>query len=992
MRKISLQTGLAILICITSIGIFVFVKSSIGSRLPEQERDEEKEERDAGIDKELSQWWWSKGYPDPRNIDGKYAKAWERALEMRQAESYNVKMAEGTNASSGILFSNGNWAPIGPSQNIGGRILSIAIDPSNGSNLFIGAASGGIWKSTNGGGSWQSVSTGFPVLGVSSIIINPVNANILFAGTGEVYRLDSVPANPNPNTTGFNVWKTRGTYGVGILKSTDGGATWSQVFVKNEVNMFAIQKLKFNPLNPNTIYACATDGLYRSTDGGTTWNLVLGKAYVSDVVIDARDTTQLVIGVGNLQNTDKGVYKSTNNGTAWTKITSGLPASFQGFIRFDNVPSRGNRDTIIASIGVSEAAGVDELYRSVNFGTTWTVLPGSTHTQWQYWCAHALAIDPSNTDNLIYAGVSVYSYTVSGSNSGSIAGNVHSDIHDIKFDPSNSNNVYITCDGGVYKSTDGGNNFSQIDNGLQAVQFYASVGYSMTSNILVGGLQDNGVVMYNGSTWNTYPGGYGDGAACFIDPTSNNNILTSGDARCVYLSNNGGASASQVLPYWGSVGDSRTAFVAPLAISKSNNQVMYVATDNLHVSTNGGATWSGSALGRGAPATTPNNFIDKIHKTGIALAISPTNAKKLYVSVSPFAQYDNDQDNLYYTPSANVLKTTTGNTPFTSIMGSSPNNLPDRYIMDFAINPKNDDSVWVVVGGFGTPHVYMTGNGGATWISKDPGPSGDGLPDVPANAILFDPNNPKIIYVGNDFGVYLSTDEGATWQDFNRGLWDATQVVDLVPGPNNKLRAATHGKGMFETVLYSIILPVSLLNFTGEDQGDHIQLNWQTLQENTLSHFELERSTDGTNFSRVAFVWPRGGTGQNSYMYNDYDERRLAAQGQNHLQYRLKSLDLNGNSTWSNIVSINLATTSSVTLIGTAFESSLKIRVISDISQTVTLQLYDMSGKLLLNKNIPVTIGTNEINLDHLSGLARGLYLLTTRTRKQQFTQKVTRL
>jgi hypothetical protein len=108
-----------------------------------------------------------------------------------------------------------------------------------------------------------------------------------------------------------------------------------------------------------------------------------------------------------------------------------------------------------------------------------------------------------------------------------------------------------------------------------------------------------------------------------------------------------------------------------------------------------------------------------------------------------------------------------------------------------------------VAGGFGTPHVYMTANGGTTWVSKDPGPSGGGLPDVPANAILFDPNNPKIIYVGNDFGVYLSTDAGNTWRDFNRGLWDATQVVDLVPGPNNMLRAATHGKGMFQTVMYS---------------------------------------------------------------------------------------------------------------------------------------------------------------------------------------------
>jgi photosystem II stability/assembly factor-like uncharacterized protein len=990
-----LRTGLSLLACIICIGIivvagFYITKHPLGDLL-RKEQGEEDEDKDAGIDKEMSQWWWSRGYPDPANIEAKYAQAWERALEMRKPE---VKMAAGggssaTPASSGY---QGNWTPIGPDQNIGGRILSIAIDPANGNNLFIGSASGGIWRSANGGASWQSVSTGFPVLGVSSILFNPVDDNILFAGTGEIYRLDSVPASPNPNTTGFNVWKTRGTYGVGILKSADGGVTWAQVFVKEEADMFAIQKLKFNPLNPNTIYACGTDGLYRSTDGGDSWSMILQKAYVSDVVIDARDTTQLVIGVGNLDNTDKGVYRSADNGNTWTKINAGLPVGFQGFIRFDNLPSVGNRDTIIASIGVSEASGVNELYRSTNFGTTWTVLSNSTHTQYQYWCAHAVAIDPANPSKLVFAGVSLYSYNLSSSSSSQIGANVHADFHDIKFDPSNSSNVFVTCDGGVYKSTDGGGSFTQVNSGLQAVQFYASIGYSLTANIDVGGLQDNGVVMYNGSTWSTFPGlGGTDGAACFIDPVNNNNMLASGDAREVHLSTNGGSTSSTVLPYWGSIGDSRTAFVAPLAISASNDQVMYVASDNLHVSTNGGATWSGGTLGSGSPATTPANFIDKIHKTGIALAISPTNPKKLYISVSPFAQYDNDQDNIYYTPSANVLKTTTGNTPFTSIMGSAPNNLPDRYVMDFAINPANDDSVWVVVGGFGTPHVYLTPDGGNTWISKDPGPSGGGLPDVPTNAIMFDPNNPEIIYIGNDLGVYLSPDGGATWQDFNGGLWDATLVVDLVPAPNNKIRAATHGKGMFESVLYSSVLAVNVTGFSGVDKGNYVQLNWQTSNESNLGRYELERSTDGIDFQQIASVAPHGGAGQNVYSYDDYGVSGLSGTGRQHFFYRLKSVSLDGSFSYSNIVSIERGAGTSVTVLGTTFESSLKIAVVSDVQQTINVQLYDMTGRSLLGRSAAVSPGSNEIDLDDLSYLAKGVYLVAVRTRKQRFVQKVVR-
>lgn len=991
MRK-PLRTRLSLKACIICIGMlsaagFYIARHPLGNIFREEQEGEE-DEKDAGIDKEMSQWWWSRGYPDPRNIGSKYAQAWERAMQMRIPD--DVKIGAGTNAAAGILYNQGNWTPIGPSQNIGGRILSIAIDPSNGNNLFIGSASGGIWKSVDGGANWQSVATGFPVLGVSSIIINPSNAAILYAGTGEIYRLDSVPANPNPNNTGYNVWKTRGTYGVGILKSSDGGNTWTQVFSKSEVNMFAIQKLKFNPLNPGTVYACGTDGLYRSRDGGGNWTLLIAKAYISDVVINAKDTTQLVIGVGNLENTDKGIYRSTNDGVSWTKITAGLPASFQGYIRLDNVAKTGNRDTIIASIGICETCGADELFRSVNFGNTWTALSGSSHTGYQYWCAHAVAINPSNTNNLVYAGVNWYAYNISGQSASGI-GAGHSDVHDIKFDPSNSNKVYVTCDGGVYKSTNGGSSFTQINNGLQAVQFYASIGYSLTSNTLVGGLQDNGVVIYNGSVWNTFPGlGGTDGAACFTDPSNNNNMLASGDARMVQLSTNGGGSSTQVLPYWGSVGDSRTAFVAPLAISKSNGQVMYVATDNLHVSTNGGTTWSGKNLGPGSPATTPNNFIDKIHKTAIAMAISATNEKKVYVSVSPFAQYDNDVDNLYYTPSANVLVTTTGNTPFTSIMGNAPNNLPDRYIMDFAISPTNDDSVWVAVGGFGTPHVYVTGNGGTTWTSKDPGPSGGGLPDVPTNAIMFDPNNSHIIYIGNDLGVYLSPDRGATWIDYNKGFWDATQVVDLVPGPGNKIRAATHGKGMFESLLYSTILPVNLLSFTGADKGDHVQLNWLATGENGLNWYDVERSTDGINFQIIGSIAPHGGPGQNAYSYNDFGVTGLS--NQDHIFYRLESEDLDGHFTWSNIVSIDLPVSGSMTVIGTAFESSLKIAISSARQQPATIQLYDMSGKLLINRVVNVGNGRNEFNLDGLSRLSKGMYLLTTRMGSQRFVQKVTRL
>ncbi|MBK9380715.1 MAG: hypothetical protein IPN39_05265 [Chitinophagaceae bacterium] len=324
-----------------------------------------------------------------------------------------------------------NWTSLGDVSTIGGRVLCVEVDPNNSNNVWAGSASGGIWKSTNGGTNWTSVNTNLPVLGVSSIIVNPSNSNIIYAGTGEVYRVDT-------SNIGFSVWKTRGTYGIGIIKSTDGGATWTQVMTKISSQLFGIQMLKFDPTNSNTIYACATDGLYRSTNSGSTWSQILSKIYVSDICINPSNTDQIVVGVGNMVNIDKGIYRTTNGSNAsptWTKITAGLPSSFNGYIRLDNVGAT----RLYASVGGTTG---NELYLSTDFGANWFAKTGSAHADFQYWFAHTLAINPSNTNDILIAGVNFYRYTSTNSTTGGSRATIstgsspiHSDHHDIKFDP-----------------------------------------------------------------------------------------------------------------------------------------------------------------------------------------------------------------------------------------------------------------------------------------------------------------------------------------------------------------------------------------------------------------------------------------------------------------------------------------------------------------------------------------------------------------------------
>ncbi len=910
---------------------------------PINDHEDEAEEQ-SGIDKQLSSWFLARAYPDPSFLDEKYMNGW------RQAEALRNSML----TRNSQLLQSGMWNPLGPNNNIGGRMLSIAIDPNNGNRLFAGSASGGLWKSTDGGMNWLPVNTGLPTLGVASVVIHPANGNIIYAGTGEVYREDSTGSNPNPGNTGNNVWKTRGTYGVGILKSVDGGVTWTQVLRMTSSQMFAVQTLRFDPATPNTLYAATTDGLYRTTDAGITWNRLLNITYVTDVVVKG---TTIMCAAGNMGNTIKGIFKSTDNGITWSKVTSGLPASFQGFIKFGWVPA--NVNDVVASIGVSTSASV-ELFHSMDFGTTWTGLPTSDHAAYQYWCAHDVAINPSNANRLTFAGVNAYQYTISTSSKGSLSGNIHSDIHDIQYDPTNINNLYICCDGGIYKSTNAQSatpSFTAINNGLNATQFYASMGISRTDpNMIVGGLQDNGVVMFNGLGWNTVSWVGGDGTTCAIDPNNDNNILASRDARAINRSTDGGLSGINVANYWGTVADSRTAFVAPMAYSKSNSAIVYCATDNLHKSTNGGSTWSNNSYG------TASNYIEGLHKTAIALAVSPVNANKVYVSTSSFAQYDNNADGLYYTGLPGVLKTTTGNTPFNSINGSGVNVLPDRYVMDFAISNSNDDSVFAAVAGFGTQHIYVTGDGGLNWT-----PAGVGLPDVPFNTVLIDPVNPKVIYAGGDLGVYVSPDRGMNWYDYNTGLWDATQVTDLEYAADFTLVAATHGKGMFRSARFSGILPVKFISFNGEARSDENRLSWKVEQQVNVVHYELERKREGATYQVVSVI---PATNATSYFYEDVLTQRAT------LWYRLKCIDIDGGSMYSSVVVIRRNTMNGMQVVGNPFDRQLVLHFTLPAGTNVCMRLYDGAGKLIRQEKAELTSGQSRYVINDLDRLPAGSYFV----------------
>jgi hypothetical protein len=451
------------------------------------------------------------------------------------------------------------------------------------------------------------------------------------------------------------------------------------------------------------------------------------------------------------------------------------------------------------------------------------------------------------------------------------------------------------------------------------------------------------------------------------------------DARGIYRSTNGGGGGGAVANYWGFVGDSRTGFVAPMAFSKSNPNIVYCASDALHKSTNAGQTWTGNALGPTPPypAATPNNFIESMHKTAIALAVSPTDPDKVYVSTSPFAQYDNNGDNLYVTGLPNILRTTSGGTPFTSIKS----NLPDRFVTDIAISETDDDSVFVVLGGYGTSHVYVTGNGGASWVNR-----GTGLPDVPFNAILIDPLDPQMIYAGCDLGVYVSNDRGLNWFDFNRGFQDATQIFDLQATASNRIVVATHGKGVWiSDPAHTFPLPVRLLEFHGAHRDNRNELTWKVDKETNVLRYELERKIDNGGFVKVAEIPGRNSNSVTTYNRTD----NIAGLSGKNFYYRLKIVDFSGEAGYSGVVLLKVSSKANCEILGNPVNAGSSIRLTLPAAQRVLFRIFDGKGTLLNVSYRDAMAGVNRYSFTMFGNLPAGTYTVEVVANAQRFVKRV---
>jgi uncharacterized protein (TIGR03437 family) len=658
------------------------------------------------------------------------------------------------------------WTLIGPQPAdflSSGRVTSLAVDPNDTNTVYLGAAEGGVWKTTDGGLTWTPLTDQQASLAIGSLAIDPNDSNTIYAGTGEA---------------NFNV---DAYYGAGVLKSTDAGKTWTMTpgpFVGLQIGAIAV-----SPANGQDVIAGAVFNIYVSNDGGQTWN---GNGFVpgavTSLVYDPTSANTAYAAVGTPFSGSSGVYQTTDGGQTWTPVngtgTTALPLTNAGRIALAMDPS--SPKTLYA--GLQNASGATNpllgVYKTTDGGLTWNQISSVGYCSKQCWYNNVVAVSPTNPSLLVGGGVTASFSTDGGATWTSLIpfGNVHVDQHAVAFSKDGST-VYLGNDGGVWVSSTSAistTSWRQLNTTLAITQFYPGVSTNPTNaTIAFGGSQDNNVLNYTGNLkWHSV--NCGDGAATAIDPSNPQNVYVScggstpgGQPHSVYRSSTGGTAGTYVPSDTGISATEGVPFVPYMTIDPSNPQNLYF-TGNRHVyqTTNGAQNWT-------AISPDVTNGTDGL----TALAVAPSDSNTVY-SGSADGQF------------AATTNAGAGAESSWALLGTI---LPGGSVTHIEVDPKSRTRVYVTVGGAGSDHVFRSDNGGQTWTDI----SGN-LPDVVVSSLVIDPDLPNTLYIGTDIGVFWTNDAGANWSPLV-GNMPYSAVLSLgLHEASRTLRAATHGRSVWD--------------------------------------------------------------------------------------------------------------------------------------------------------------------------------------------------
>ena len=680
----------------------------------------------------------------------------------------------------------GRWYSLGP-WNVNGRIKSLVIHPTSSNILYAGSAKGGVWKTTNAGESWKHLWKFEESLAVGSLAISKSDPSTLYAATGEF----------SPG------WEPAGL-GAGIYKTVNSGTSWTKVSPISEVGE-RCAKIDIHPTNPNIVYVATNTGVHKTTDGGGDWNPILPAGPASDLMIDPSNPQTIYAGIQDI-----GIYKTTDGGDHWDRISGSIvfhPLLFLFFGLMADFPENSEAGWIKLAMGRNGDNGTafivakmgqngEKLLASGNGGETWYPLPATEQVKYNEWCT-LVSVNPDD-HRWIHAGGRGLSYTVNGFVFKKTSG-THADHHVMVYDPNDSNICYVATDGGVFKSTDRGINWTLKSRYLTATQLM-SLGVSDKGSFLAGSAtQDEGIIQTEGSyDWDDFGGG-NEWGMYVVDPNDCNNLYISpGDGELRRSKDKGRNYTTlrdnTLTDYWSSQDkQTRAARWRDVAVRPGNSQVLvgvayvkdeiknsndvvtdsYSSRERIYFSSNQGDSWSIA--------------LDFSSGKGTCVGFAPNDGNRVYAATSDgqvFRSINGGQSG-WVKPYAEADKP------------------PAGVITSITVNHLDKDTVYITYGD-ANPHVYRSVDGGITWNSVSGASSGTALPNVLVTSLVIDPENDDILYVGTEIGVFRSNDAGTSWYFYNDSIGEYDLPRVMVTGlaihkPTRRLFASTMGRGLYYT-------------------------------------------------------------------------------------------------------------------------------------------------------------------------------------------------
>lgn len=699
--------------------------------------------------KQFKRWEYQmEGIIDPVTGNFPNKSAFEIVQEAKQHKSFEKTL------------STSDWTCLGTDNSPGGyngigRINSVAFHPTDLSKYWVGSAGGGLWVTSDNGVTWLAVTDNIGSLKINDVVLAPdfVTSNTMYIATGDK---DQYPS----------------SYSVGVLKSIDGGLTWNPTGLVFPMNANkTINKIIINPLNPNEIVVATSSGIRRSIDGGDSWTTALASSDLMDVEAKPGDFNTLYASTR-----DGVVHRSTNSGSTWSIVFYGVSPR-----RIELAVSPNQPDWVYFGL-VNSDEGLYGVYKSEDSGASFNqVFDGTNLNLLSYssdgsgtdgigWYAMTISVSPNDANSIILGSVNTWR-SLDGGLSWEIVSHwygadgiqeVHADKHIHCY--RDNGDLFEGNDGGIYLSLDNGTTWQDKTNGIIISQMY-KLGVSQSdSDEVITGLQDNGTKLLSSDAWADVKGG--DGMECIIDYVNT-------DVQYGTYTN---GQISRTIDHWSSSVEIQPseagegAWVTPYIIDPNDTNILYAGYADVWRTVDRGDNWELiSSMNSGQSLR--------------SMAIAPSNSDILYVA-------DNTK----------IWKTADGGISWDNITAGIP--ASSNNITYIAVKDNDPNTVWVSLAGFSSQKVYQSTNGGDTWVNIS-----SGLPSIPVYTIVYNKKSSVInqLFVGTELGVYVKNGD-SDWELFNNGLpnvkigeleiFYSSNLEDI------RLKAATYGRGLWETPLY----------------------------------------------------------------------------------------------------------------------------------------------------------------------------------------------